>query len=238
MPAPELSQHLLQAHVSMILVSLPLPPLPVLVIRGEDHTTSFCSSHDLHAAMISTHLHMTSTGAAGDEAVQKHNIEAKQEVLHTMMAALNTAWTKTRALPVDLEEQDKQLLTEAYVLFANAFRDYCSHYVHSCRDMRVMPMSHVDIGDATHRSAAEYVSAYMHGDGASASDNKDLPYSNLLRKWLYYIMSPELSGNYTTSPVLSGWDVESPAPELTRDETTLPDLYCTPDYSPEEPDEA
>jgi len=238
MPAPELSQHLLQAHVSMILVSLPLPPLPVLVIRGEDHTTSFCSSHDLHAAMISTHLHMTSTGAAGDEAVQKHNIEAKQEVLHTMMAALNTAWTKTRALPVDLEEQDKQLLTEAYVLFANAFRNYCSHYVHSCRDMRVMPMSHVDIGDATHRSAAEYVSAYMHGDGASAADNKDLPYSNVLRKWLYYIMSPELSGNYTTSPVLSGWDVESPAPELTRDETTLPDLYCTPDYSPEEPDEA
>jgi uncharacterized protein YjfI (DUF2170 family) len=238
MPAPELSQHLLQAHVSMILVSLPLPPLPVLVIRGEDHTTSFCSSHDLHAAMISTHLHMTSTGAAGDEAVQKHNIEAKQEVLHTMMAALNTAWTKTRALPVDLEEQDKQLLTEAYVLFANAFRDYCSHYVHSCRDMRVMPMSHVDIGDATHRSAADYVSAYMHGDGASAADNKDLPYSNVLRKWLYYIMSPELSGNYTTSPVLSGWDVESPAPELTRDETTLPDLYCTPDYSPEEPDEA
>jgi uncharacterized protein YjfI (DUF2170 family) len=188
--------------------------------------------------MISTHLHMTSTGAAGDEAVQKHNIEAKQEVLHTMMAALNTAWTKTRALPVDLEEQDKQLLTEAYVLFANAFRDYCSHYVHSCRDMRVMPMSHVDIGDATHRSAADYVSAYMHGDGASAADNKDLPYSNVLRKWLYYIMSPELSGNYTTSPVLSGWDVESPAPELTRDETTLPDLYCTPDYSPEEPDEA
>jgi uncharacterized protein YjfI (DUF2170 family) len=185
--------------------------------------------------MISTHLHMTSTGAAGDEAVQKHNIEAKQEVLHTMMASLNTAWTKTRALPVDLEEQDKQLITEAYVLFANGFRDYCSHYVHTCRDMRVMPMSHVDIGDATHRSAAEYVSAYMHGDGASASDNKDLPYSNLLRKWLYYIMSPELSGTYTTSPALSGWDVESPAPALARDETNLSDLYCTPDYTPEAP---
>jgi hypothetical protein len=38
----------------MILVSLPLPPLPVLVVRGEDLTTSVCSSHDLHAAMIST----------------------------------------------------------------------------------------------------------------------------------------------------------------------------------------
>ena len=210
MPAPEVSQHLLQAHVSMILVSLPLPPLPVLVVRGEDLTTSVCSSHDLHAAMISTHLHMTSTGVAGDETVQKHNIEAKQEVLHTMMDALNKAWTRTRALPVDLEEQDKQLITEAYVLFANAFRDYCSHYVHTCRDMRVMPMSHVDIGDATHKSAAEYVSAYMHGEGASASDNNDLSYSNILRKWLYYIMSPELSGDYSVSQEMSGYDVESP----------------------------
>jgi hypothetical protein len=208
MPAPEMSQHLLQAHVSMILVSLPLPPLPVLVVRGEDLTTSVCSSHDLHAAMIATHLHMTSTGAAGDEAAQKHNIDAKQEVLHKMMEALNKAWTKTRALPVDIEEQDKALVTEAYVHFANAFRDYCSHYVHTCRDMRVMPMSHVDIGDATHKSAAEYVSAYMHGEGVSASDNKDLTYSNILRKWLYYIMSPELSGDCSASPVLSGWDVE------------------------------
>ena len=208
MAVPDMSQHLLQAHVSMILVSLPLPPLPVLVVRGEDLTTSVCSSHDLHAAMISTHLHMTSTGAAGDEQAQKHNIDAKQEVLHKMMDALNKAWTRTRAMPVDIEEQDKQLVTEAYVLFANGFRDYCSHYAHTCRDMRVMPMSHVDIGDATHTSAAEYVSAYMHGEGASASDNKDLSYNSILRKWLYYIMSPELSGDYTASPVLSGWDVD------------------------------
>ena len=210
MPAPEMSQKLLQAHVSMILVSLPLPPLPVLVVRGEDLTTSVCSSHDLHAAMISTHLHMTSTGTAGDEQMQKHNIDAKQEVLHDMMTKLNNAWTRARALPVDIEEQDKQLVTEAYVHFANGFRDYCSHYVHKCRDMRVMPMSHVDIGDATHKSAAEYVSAYMHGEGASASDNQELSYSNILRKWLYYVMSPELSGNYTASPVLSGWDVQPP----------------------------
>jgi uncharacterized protein YjfI (DUF2170 family) len=194
----------------MILVSLPLPPLPVLVVRGEDLTTSVCSSHDLHAAMISTHLHMTSTGVAGDAQTQQHNIDAKQEVLHKMMQGLNKAWTKTRALPVDILQQDNQLVTEAYVLFANGFRDYCSHYVHTCRDMRVMPMSHVDIGDATHKSAAEYVSAYMHGEGASASDNNDLSYSNILRKWLYYIMSPELSGDYSVSQEMSGYDVESP----------------------------
>ena len=209
MPAPEMSQQLLQAHVSMILVSLPLPPLPVLVGRGEDLTTSVCSSHNLHVAMISTHLHMTSTGTAGDAQTQQHNIDAKQEVLHSMMTKLNKVWTRTRTLPVSIEEQDKALVTEAYVLFANGFRDYCSHYAHKCRDMRVMPMSHVDIGDATHKSAAEYVSAYMHGEGASVSDNTDLTYSNILRKWLYYVMSPELSGDYNTSPVLSGWDVDS-----------------------------
>ena len=202
MPAPEMSQKLLQAHVSMILVILPFPPLPVLVVRGEDLTTSVCSSHDLHAAMISTHLHMTSTGTAGDEQTQKHNIDAKQEVLHKMMTALGKAWEATRALPVNIEEQDKALVTEAYVLFANGFRDYCSHYVHTCRDMRVMPMSHVDIGDATHKNAAEYVSAYMHGEGASVSDNIGLSYSNILRKWFYYVLSPELSGDYSAIPDL------------------------------------
>jgi hypothetical protein len=235
MSAPELSHHLLQAHVSMILVSLPLPPLPVLVVRGEDLTTSFCSSHDLHAAMIATHLHMTSTGTAGDEQTQKHNIDAKQEVLHNMMGALNKAWTQTRAMPVDIEEQDKALVTEAYVHFATGFRDYCSHYVHSCRDMRVMPMSHVDIGDATHKSAAEYVSAYMHGQGASASEIRDLPYSSILLKWLYYIMSPELSGDYAVSHVLSGWDVETETPALSRDDNNASHLYSTPDDSRESP---
>jgi len=222
MPVPELSQHLLQAHVSMILVSLPLPPLPILVIRGEDLTTSMCSSHDLHAAMISTHLHMSSTGGGGDAQAHQHNIDAKQEVLHKMMAALRAVWTRTRALPVDIVQQDQQLVTEAYVLFANGFRDYCSHYVHTCRDMCVMPMSHVDVGDATQKNAAEYVSAYMHGDGASASDNKDLSYGNILRKWLYYVMSPELSGDYTTSPVPCDCEAQSAY-------TPSPDLYSTPE---------
>ena len=224
MAVPEMSQHLLQAHVSMILVSLPLPPLPVLVVRGEDLTTSVCSSHDLHAAMISTHLHMSSTGGGGDAEAQQHNIDAKQEVLHKMMGALNKVWTKTRALPVDLVEQDKALILEAYVLFANGFRDYCSHYVHNCRDLRVLPMSHVDVGDATHKHAAEYVGAYMHGEGASASDNTGLPYSNILRKWLYYVMSPELSGDYTTSPELSHCDARSAY-------SMSPDLYATPDQA-------
>jgi hypothetical protein len=83
------------------------------------------------------------------------------------------------------------------VHFANGFRDYCSHYAHNCRDLRVLPMSHVDVGDATHKNAAEYVSAYMHGEGASVSDNIGLPYSNIMRKWLYYVLSPDLSGDYS-----------------------------------------
>jgi hypothetical protein len=172
--------------------------------------------------MISTHLHMGFAEGGGDQETQQHNIDAKQEVLHKMMGALNKVWTKTRALPVDIVEQDKALVLEAYVLFANGFRDYCSHYVHNCRDLRVLPMSHVDAGDATHKNAAEYVGAYMHGEGASASDNTDLSYSNILRKWLYYVMSPELSGEYTTSPVLADCEAQSAY-------AASPDLYSTPE---------
>ena len=139
-----------------------------------------------------------------------------------MMGALNKVWTTTRELPVDLEVQDRLLMTEAYVHFANGFRDYCSHYVHNCRDLRVLPMSHVDVGDATHKHAAEYVGAYMHGEGASVSDNTDLSYDSILRKWLYYVMSPELSGDYATSP-------EEPDCEAQSAYAHSPDLYSTPE---------
>jgi hypothetical protein len=80
-----------------------------------------------------------------------------------------------------------------------------------CDDPQEDPVISVFAGclanyDRALESAAEYVSAY----------------------------SPEFSGNYTASPALSGWDVESDAPKLSRDDTTLPDLYSTPDYSPED----
>jgi hypothetical protein len=48
-------------------------------------------------------------------------------------------------------------------------------------------------------------------------------------------MSPELSGDYAVAEVLSGWDVASETPALSRDGKTLPDLYSTPDYTPESP---
>jgi hypothetical protein len=45
-----------QVQIACILVALPLPPLPILVCRGEDAVDGVCSSHDLHACMIATDM--------------------------------------------------------------------------------------------------------------------------------------------------------------------------------------
>ena len=45
-----------QVQVACILVSLPLPPMPIQVCRGEDAADGVCSSHDLHACMIATDM--------------------------------------------------------------------------------------------------------------------------------------------------------------------------------------
>jgi hypothetical protein len=56
------SQHEARALASMVVASLPFPPLPVVVLQGEDGADGLASSFDLlQTAVLNTHLGLSRT---------------------------------------------------------------------------------------------------------------------------------------------------------------------------------
>ena len=172
-----LDQHTIDAYVAIVLVSLPLPPLPVVVVKGEDRQEGTCSSHDLHAVMLRTQLHMAHTNAFTDAELLTH-AETKTKTIDDLCQHLKST----------LQEQpelDERVLQKCYGHLCAAFREYASAYAHTCRDLRILPLSDVVRGDPVHRQACAYVSAVM--EDASEVSNQELDYPSLLRRWLLHV---------------------------------------------------
>lgn len=176
-----LDQHTIDSYVAMVLVSLPLPPLPVVVVKGEDKEEGVCSSHDLHAVMLRTHLHMTYTNAYSDKDKMTH-MEIKTKVIEDLCA-------KLRATLMNNPDGGGKRVKECYDQLCVAFREYASEYAHKCRDLRILPLHDVVSGDTVHRQMCAYVSAVMQDTPRNETDicNQDLSYECLLRKWLTHI---------------------------------------------------
>ena len=174
-----LDQHTIDAYVAIVLVSLPLPPLPVVVLKGEDRQEATCSSHDLHAVMLRTQLHMAHTNAFTDAELLVH-LEAKTKAVDDLCRNLSSALKEQ-------PELDERVLQKCYDHLCLAFRAYASAYVHTCRDLRILPLSDVVRGDPVHQQASAYVSAVM--EDASDESNKELDYPSLLRRWLLHVQA-------------------------------------------------
>jgi hypothetical protein len=174
-----LDQHTIDAYVAIVLVSLPLPPLPVVVVKGEDRQEATCSSHDLHAVMLRTQLHMAHTNAFTDAELLVH-AEAKTKAVDDLCRNLSSAMTEQ-------PELDERVLQKCYDHLCAAFRAYASAYAHTCRDLRILPLSDVVRGDPVHQQASAYVSAVM--EDASDESNKELDYPSLLRRWLLHVQA-------------------------------------------------
>jgi hypothetical protein len=174
-----LDQHTIDAYVAIVLVSLPLPPLPVVVVKGEDRQEATCSSHDLHAVMLRTQLHMAHTNAFTDAELLVH-LESKTKTVDDLCRNLSSALKEQ-------PELDERVLQKCYDHLCLAFRAYASAYVHTCRDLRILPLSDVVRGDPVHQQASAYVSAVM--EDASDESNKELDYPSLLRRWLLHVQA-------------------------------------------------
>jgi hypothetical protein len=172
-----LDQHQMDSYVAMILVSLPLPPLPVVVLKGADAEDGTCSSHDLHAVMLRTHMHMMHTNAYSHQEQLSH-MDAKT-------AALEDLCTKLTGTLQDNTEQTGHV-ADCYAHLCSAFRQYAAAYAHTCTDVRILPLDTVVPGDTVHTQTCAYVSAYMQ-DTTPGTDDRDLTYECLLRKWLKYV---------------------------------------------------
>ena len=74
--------------IAVILASTPVPPLPQLVIRGDDNIDSFTSSHDTLAAAMIHALHH------GNELIHEARRNEQNNVMLTFHEAFGEIYTK------------------------------------------------------------------------------------------------------------------------------------------------
>ena len=129
--------------------------------------------------MLRTQLHMAHTNAFTDAELLVH-AEAKTKAVDDLCRNLSSAMTEQ-------PELDERVLQKCYDHLCAAFRAYASAYAHTCRDLRILPLSDVVRGDPVHQQASAYVSAVM--EDASDESNKELDYPSLLRRWLLHVQA-------------------------------------------------
>lgn len=177
MDAMRQDRHEREARVAMVLVSLPLPPLPVLACRGEDAHESVCSSHDLHAVMMATDGQRAAQGAVTAE--RQENCRLRK------CALLNRMREKVqRALAQPQSEHAAE--DAAYAAVCAGVREYFAEYAHVCSDVRVCALDSVVRGDAVHAQMVAYVRAHLGMTGAeNASGVSDsMSYRALFGWWV------------------------------------------------------
>ena len=128
------SQQEARALASMVVASLPFPPLPVMVLQGEDGEDGLASSFDLlHTAVLNAQLNAQLMPADRDAAELARSKAAVLEKLQRDMAALLAA-----SFGGDLPDG------QAYEIYCAAFRTYLlDHYAISSRDLRFYPLGAV-----------------------------------------------------------------------------------------------
>jgi len=131
------SQHELRALASMVVASLPFPPLPVMVLQGEDGADGLASSFDLlQTAVLNSQLGLRPAGR--DAEALARSKQATLERLQADMAALYVEADWKNAT------DDWAPVQRAYEIYCAAFRTYLlDHYAISSRDLRFYPLAAV-----------------------------------------------------------------------------------------------
>lgn len=137
-----LSQHEVSANTSMIIASLPFPPLPVVAGRGEDSRHDIASGHDLLSRAIAVSI-------AKDHAMNNGN-DSKIQTLSTTSTTDMNIMEKKMSILRDLYEDvvanfntNGDYLDAIYAIYCKQFRKYMQLYP-GCDDLRFWPMDHID----------------------------------------------------------------------------------------------
>ena len=129
---PVTSQHEARAMAGLVVASLPFPPLPVMVLQGEDSVEGMASSFDLlHTAILNWQLGLRPSGR------DEHDIaRSKQETLQRLLRDM-------AALYKDCTD-DWQFVQRAYEIYCRSFSGYLlDHYATSTSDLRFYPLESV-----------------------------------------------------------------------------------------------
>jgi hypothetical protein len=171
------SQHEARALASMVVASLPFPPLPVIVLQGEDGADGLASSFDLlQTAVLNSQLGLRPAGQ--DAEALARSKQATLERLQADMAALYVEADWKNAT------DDWALVQCAYEIFCAAFRSYLlDHYAISSRDLRFFPLAAVDPDSLLVRQGVSHWNASRLSYGGDAAGKPFGSYTALLRAY-------------------------------------------------------
>ena len=171
----------LDAVVSMIMVNLPFPPMPIMVCRGADYEDASCSSHDLLSQAISC-----SIIECWNEIDANLNASDKQQNKMQVLLDLNRANAAFHENRVEIMDEDnlgKDLdadKTQAmYELFGNFFRSYMSYYPGD-PDIRFLPIESVDVDTTIHKQAIQHIRAKRYNVSDASAINPVMTYKQII----------------------------------------------------------
>jgi hypothetical protein len=178
---PPRSQHELRALASMVVASLPFPPMLVMVLQGEDGADRLASSFDLlQTEVLNSQLGLRPAGQ--DTEALARSKQATLERLQADMAAIYVEADWKNAT------DDWAPVQHAYEIFCSAFRSYLlDHYIISSRDLRFFPLAAVDPDSllvkqgSSHWNAGSLLSGPAAGDACGGAHFRG--YTELLRAY-------------------------------------------------------
>tara|TARA_Y100000389_G_scaffold158962_1_gene160579 strand:+ start:1114 stop:1662 length:549 start_codon:yes stop_codon:yes gene_type:complete len=179
------TQQEVDSLISMIMVQLPFPPVPVMAINGNG-SDSICSSHDLLSRAIACNM-------MPDNQTEHDKYAAAEERLRVVMA-LNQA----NAENYPDGWSDKRDIEDIYGMYGHFFRQYMSHYRGS-PDLRIMPLESVDKDSIVLKQARQHALARMRIMGTTDADQQSDPintysYTKLLRLYALDLYSERQDG--------------------------------------------
>lgn len=179
------TQQEVDSLISMIMVQLPFPPVPVMAINGNG-ADSICSSHDLLSRAIACNM-------MPDNQTEHDKYAAAEERLKVVMA-LNEA----NAGSYPNGWSDERDIEDIYGMYGHFFRQYMSFYRGS-PDLRIMPLDTVDEHSIVLKQTRQHAQARMRIMGMTDDDQQYDPvqtysYTKLLRLYSLDLYSERRDG--------------------------------------------
>jgi hypothetical protein len=178
------SQHEAHALTGLVVASLPFPPLPVMVLQGEENVDSMASSFDLLHTAIMNWQHGLRPFGRDVQAIAR----SKQETLQRLLFDMAALYQECKHSKESAVSEDDAFVEKAYEIYCCSFRSYLlDHYATSTSDLRFYPLASVSQDSlllrqgTSHWNAGKLLSNSSEGDLCEADSFAS--YSEMLRTY-------------------------------------------------------
>ena len=168
----------LDAVVSLIMVNLPFPPMPIMASRGDQYEDASCSSHDLLSQAISCSI-IECWNEMDKNLKTSDKQEGKMQVLMDLNQANASLHNPRVEVIGDGNESKSDPVQAMYELFGNYFRSYMSYYP-GTPDLRFLPMDSVDQNSTVYKQAIQHVKAKRYNVNDASHLNAYMSYREVI----------------------------------------------------------